>query len=118
MQGKNCVTQKLNVSTLAAPQVLGGLSLDACTVRDPRLEVLARRMRWLVSLANLGRIVGVVHRTIATSSSPVYREPSAALQGRGFGDGIASKTSRHVMKQAKTGATPNPGAMRRPISQP
>ena len=34
MQGKNLVTQKLNI-TLAAPEVLGGVPLGACAVRDP-----------------------------------------------------------------------------------
>ena len=50
MQGKNLVTQKLNI-TLAAPEVLGGVPLGACAVRDPRLEALARRIHWLVKLS-------------------------------------------------------------------
>ena len=44
MQDKNLVTQKLNISTLAAPEVLGGLPLGACAARDPRLEAPVRRL--------------------------------------------------------------------------
>ena len=79
MQSKNLVTQKLHISILTAPEVLGGVPLGASAVRDPRPEALAR-IRWLVKLSNSGGIAGVVHRTVATLSYPVYQEPSAALQ--------------------------------------
>ena len=94
MQGKNLVTQKLNISTLAGPEILGGVSLGVCAVRDPRLEALARPMRWLVSLANSGGIARVVHPSVATLSSPAYREPSAALQNGGIGVGMVSGVAR------------------------
>ena len=56
-----------------------GLPLGDCAARDPRLEVLSRRLRWVVSVANSLGIVGTLHRHLATSGvSGTWNEPTLA----------------------------------------
>ena len=80
-QGKTGISNKvpLELSNYCAAEAVCGPPLGACAVRDPRLEVATRRMRWLVTLANQVGLVGTVHRHLATLSGPTWAEPSAAL---------------------------------------
>jgi hypothetical protein len=41
--------------------------------------MLTRRLKWLTLVANLPGLVGNVHRFLATTPGPSWREPSAAL---------------------------------------
>ena len=56
----------LKLSHYAASEITSGLPLGACAFRDPRLEMLTRRIRWLRILSNAQGLVGTVHRTLAT----------------------------------------------------
>ena len=69
-QGKSGISNKvpLELSNYCAAEAVCGPPLGACAVRDPRLEVATRRMRWLVTLANQVGLVGAVHRHLATLS--------------------------------------------------
>ena len=80
-QAKSMIRHKhpLKLSHYAASEVTSGLPLGACAFRDPRLEMLTRRVRWLRVLSNAQGLVGTVHRTLATLDSPSWKEPSAAL---------------------------------------
>ena len=55
-----------------------GPPIGACAVRDPRLDALARRFRWVVTLANLPILAETVHRFLATSLGPEWVEPAPA----------------------------------------
>ena len=82
-QGKTTLPRlpPLHISQYAAAEVLGGLPLGDCAVRDPRLEMLARRLRWLQALGNHSGILGTLHRQLATERGDVWVEPSPALAG-------------------------------------
>ena len=69
----------LSLSRYAASEVVHGPPLGACAVRDARLEVLTRRLKWLALVANLPGLVGTVHRFLATTSGSTWTEPSAVL---------------------------------------
>ena len=69
----------LKLSHYAASEITSGLPLGACAFRDPRLEMLTRRIRWLRILSNAQGLVGTVHRTLATLDDASWKEPSAAL---------------------------------------
>ena len=69
----------LFLSRSAASEVVHGPPLGACAVRDARLEVLTRRLKWLALVANLPGLVGTVHRFLATTSGSTWTEPSAVL---------------------------------------
>ena len=80
-QGESGISNKvpLELSNYCAAEAVCGPPLGACAVRDPRLEVATRRMRWLVTLANQVGLVGIAHRHLATLSGPTWVEPSVAL---------------------------------------
>ena len=59
--------------------MIGGLPLGACAVRDPRLEVLSRQLRWVVLLANLPGLVGSLHRQLAVLGDSPWKDPTPAL---------------------------------------
>ena len=63
-QGKMVVTLKapLELSNCSAAEITHDLPLGTCAVRDARLEVLARRLRWALVLGNQVSLVGTVHR--------------------------------------------------------
>ena len=81
LQGRNVVSRKppTSISYFGALEVLSGPPLGACAFRDPRLDVLARRLRWLVALANLPGLVGTLHRLLASGSGTAWVEPTASL---------------------------------------
>ena len=81
VQGRVGVASKplLSISRFGALEVVSGPPLGTCTVRDPRHEALARRLRWLVVLANLPGLVGNLHRMLASSPGPEWVEPTPAL---------------------------------------
>ena len=41
--------------------------------------MLSRRLKWLAVIANMPGLVGSLHRFLATTPGPSWREPSAAL---------------------------------------
>ena len=57
----------------------GSVLWTSSGLRDPRLDVLARRLRWLVTLANLPSLVGAVYRYLATGAGHTWAEPTPAL---------------------------------------
>ena len=69
----------LALNRFAAAEVVGGLPLGASAVRDSRLEMLVRRLRWLQTLAHHTGLVGTLHRRIASASGCIWTEPSPAL---------------------------------------
>ena len=69
----------LALSNYAAVEILTGPPLGACAVRDARHEMMARRLKWLVYVANQPGLVGTVHRRLATFSGPLWVEPTPAL---------------------------------------
>jgi hypothetical protein len=82
-QGKTTLPRlpPLSLSRFAAVEVLGGLPLGDCALRDPRLEMLARRLRWLHVLGNHSGLLGTLHRQLATGPADIWVEPSPALAG-------------------------------------
>ena len=64
VRGKALAARKAppDLTKFCAAEAVGGPPLGACTARDPRLEVAARRMRWLHPLASQVGLVGTVHR--------------------------------------------------------
>ena len=81
LQGRMIVPKKLPLalSRYGAIEMVTGLPLGACAVRDARQEVTTRRLKWLVNLANQPGLVGTVHRSLATSPGPHWVEPTPAL---------------------------------------
>ena len=81
IQGRQVVARKAPValSHYGAMEVVCGLPLGKCAVRDPRLEVLSRRLKWLHLLANQSGLVGTVHRGLATTPGPHWVEPTPSL---------------------------------------
>ena len=81
MQGRQVVPTKahLCLSHFGAIEIVGGPPLGACAVRDPRMEVLARRLRWLLILANQSGLVGTVHRVMATTPGPLWWDTTHSL---------------------------------------
>ena len=81
VQCRRMVARKapLALSHYAASEVLHGPPLGACAVVDPRREVLVRRLKWLAVIANMPGLVGAVHRLLATTPGPSWREHSGAL---------------------------------------
>ena len=71
----------LALSIYGALEVISGLPLGASAVRDPRLEVLSRQLRWLVTLANLPGLVGSLHRQQAVVGDAPWADPTPALSG-------------------------------------
>ena len=69
----------LQLAHYCASEVITGPPLGACSLRDPRLEMHCRRLRWLCVLANQDSLVGTVHRTLATLGGTSWVEPSASL---------------------------------------
>ena len=53
--------------------------MGACAFRDPRLDILSRRLRWLSVFANHTGLAGIMHRALATDSGSFWTEPSPAL---------------------------------------
>jgi hypothetical protein len=70
--------EPLHLNQYAAAEVLGGLPLGCHAIRDPRQEILSRRLRWLQALANHAGLLGRLHRHLACPGS-VWSEPSAPL---------------------------------------
>ena len=60
----------LRLSCHRAAEIASGRPLGDCAVRDVAEEALARRLRWLLVLANQPGLVGTVHRYLATLSGP------------------------------------------------
>ena len=81
--GKTTVPRLLPLllNQFAAVEVLGGPPFGAHALRDPRLEMLSRRLHWLQGLANHTGIVGTLHRLLACGTGSIWTEPSAALAG-------------------------------------
>ena len=81
VQGKALVARKapLELANFCAAEAVCGPPLGACAARDPRLEVAARRMRWLNMISNQVGLVGTVHRQLASPSGTTWMEPSPAL---------------------------------------
>ena len=81
-QGKTTLPrlQPLCLSHFAAAEVLSGPPLGACAVRDPRLEMLVRRLRWLQHVGNHSGLVGTYHRFLASPRGGDWEEPSPALR--------------------------------------
>ncbi len=69
----------LELSSYAAVEVLGGLPLGCHALRDPRLEMVSRRLRWLQTVGNASGLVGTLHRELASGPGGTWNEPSAAL---------------------------------------
>jgi len=69
----------LGLSNYGAIEVISGLPLGACAVRDPRLEVLSRQLRWVVTLANSPGLVGSLHRQLAVVGDAPWKDPTPAL---------------------------------------
>ena len=61
--------------------MISGLPLGASAVRDPRLEMLSRQLRWVVTLANLPGLVGSLHRQLAVVGDAPWADPTPALSG-------------------------------------
>jgi hypothetical protein len=80
-QGKTTLPRlpPLCLSHFAAAEVLGGLPLGACAIRDPRLEMTLRRLRWLQLLGNHPGMVGTLHRYLASPRASTWEEPSPSL---------------------------------------
>ena len=53
--------------------------LGACAARDQHLEVAARPMGWLHTLANQAGLVVMLHRQLASPLDTAWVEPSPAL---------------------------------------
>ena len=53
--------------------------MGACAFRDPRLDILSRRLRWLSVFANHTGLTGIMHRALATDSGSFWTGPSPAL---------------------------------------
>jgi len=81
-QGRQVVAHKapLSLSVFGAIEVITGLPLGACAVRDPRLEALSRQLKWVVTLANLPGLIGTLHRELALdNASSTWMDPTPAL---------------------------------------
>ena len=81
LQGRTIVPTRapLHLSRYRAAEVVSGLPLGSCAVRDPFQEVHMRRIRWLWTLANQTGLVGTVHRFLAAPEGSGWAEPTPAL---------------------------------------
>ncbi len=70
--------EPLSLSQYRAAEVVAGRPLGAYAVRDPPAEIRARQLQWLVVLANLAGLVGIVHRALASRGGG-WVEPTPAL---------------------------------------
>jgi len=80
-QGKALIVAKtpLQLSHYRASEVITGPPMGSCALRDPRDELLSRRIRWFAALANDPGIVGSVHRALVAPTGPPWVEPTASL---------------------------------------
>ena len=90
----------MSLSCYAAAEVIGGLPLGAYAVRDPRLEIMVRRLKWLQSLGNNTGLAGTLHRKLATEPGPLWVEPSPALAGALKALKWQVRCNRHVLAAA------------------
>ena len=82
-RGKGTIPKLLPIqlNSFAAAEIRDGLPLGDHAIRNPEIELLLRRLRWLQSVGNDTSIVGTLHRELACGPGGAWVEPSVALSG-------------------------------------
>ena len=71
----------LCLNRLAVVEAYGIFPVGSYALRDPRLEMLSRRIRWLQTVANHAGLVGNLHSYLASGSGIGCVEPNTVLTG-------------------------------------